>query len=129
MFIKIGLIFCSLLIVAFSFPQEVENLSRSIDIQPNGNFKWSYTNSDGSSQLQEGSAKPTGEGDDVEELVSGSYDFIDTNGNPHHVEYTAGEDGYLVNSLDVPVAKAREDHPAHVRAHEYRLAHPDPEEE
>ncbi|KAM8711440.1 hypothetical protein ACLKA7_000561 [Drosophila subpalustris] len=97
------------------------------DQQPNGNFKFSYESADQSSRSETGRLENAGTEDEALE-VTGSYRYIDANGQEIEVHYTAGRNGFVPIGTNIPqeisvLAKAAADlpHTSYEEEQELRL--------
>jgi len=129
MFSKLIIVY-GLVAVALCLPQQPETriLEQSQEVNPDGTFRWSYANSDGSAQDQSGRVEER-PGDEPVLNVVGRASWVDPEGNPHEVSYTAGENGYLPTSADVPVSDLSGLHPALKKALAYlysNIENPEP---
>ncbi|XP_068147869.1 flexible cuticle protein 12 [Drosophila tropicalis] len=83
--------------------------------EPNGNFHFSYEGGDGSSRQEQGVIANEGTEDEALE-VSGSFRYIDADGQEIEVHYTAGKNGFVPIGTNIPhsisaLAKAAADLP------------------
>ncbi|XP_055842335.1 larval cuticle protein 1-like [Episyrphus balteatus] len=77
-------------------PQDVQLLDFTNENDGTGNYKYSFSQSDGTKVQETGELKTvTGEEGPVEAVVkTGSYEFTDADGGVHRVTYTADETGF-----------------------------------
>ncbi|KAH8321478.1 hypothetical protein KR074_005960 [Drosophila pseudoananassae] len=92
--------------------------------QPDGSFNFMYEGADQSYRQEKGVVENAGTDDEALE-VSGSYRYIDADGNTVEVHYTAGKNGFVPVGTIIPneitaLAKAAADLPK-VPEEEYKL--------
>ncbi|KAH8280451.1 hypothetical protein KR018_007745 [Drosophila ironensis] len=95
------------------------------DKQPDGSFHFSYEGGDQSFRQEQGVIENAGTEDEALE-VSGSYRYIDAEGNTVEVHYTAGKNGFVPVGTIIPneitaLAKAAADLPKVSEEEELRL--------
>ncbi|KAH8372943.1 hypothetical protein KR009_008553 [Drosophila setifemur] len=95
------------------------------DKQPDGSFHFSYEGGDQSFRQEQGVIENAGTEDEALE-VSGSYRYIDADGNTVEVHYTAGKNGFVPVGTIIPseitaLAKAAADLPKTNEEEELRL--------
>ncbi|XP_034478344.1 larval cuticle protein LCP-17 [Drosophila innubila] len=103
----------------------IEVLKFERDQAPNGNFSFSYEGSDQSTRNEEGHLENAGTADETLE-VSGSYRYIDADGQEIEVHYTAGKNGFVPVGTNIPkeislLAKAAADLPNYSEEEEQEL--------
>ncbi|XP_076256906.1 endocuticle structural glycoprotein SgAbd-3-like [Rhynchophorus ferrugineus] len=115
-FATIALVQCAKL-SSLSEHEPVPIISQVQEVNPEGDFKWSFESGDGTKQEQTGAFK-TIDKDTVVEEVHGSFSYVDSEGKTHSVNYVANEQGYLPSGDDIA--------PEILSNLEYIASHPQP---
>ncbi|KAI4456122.1 cuticle protein [Holotrichia oblita] len=115
--------------VCYAAPPIVPNevvpiLSQQSDAQPDGQYNFAFESGDGTQQEQLGQIKVVEDKPVIS--VSGKYSYVDAEGVPHVVTYTADETGYHPEGDTLPVAPPIPE--AIARALQYIQEHPYVEE-
>ncbi|KAI4465710.1 cuticle protein [Holotrichia oblita] len=93
---------------AYGAPQkpEVEIISQTNDVNPDGGYKWSYEASNSIKAEETGTLKKTNDPENPEVIVAqGSYSYTDPEGNQISVVYTADDEGgFQPQGAHIPTA-------------------------
>ncbi|EDV95673.1 larval cuticle protein 65Ab1 [Drosophila grimshawi] len=95
---KFLIVFVALFAIALARP-EVEIVRHDSEVGPEG-YKFAVETSDGTKRGEEGHLKEA----DSALSITGSYSWVDTEGNTHTINYVADENGYQPEGADVPKA-------------------------
>ncbi|XP_055387471.1 larval cuticle protein 65Ag1-like [Condylostylus longicornis] len=87
-------------------PSSVSIVRSESVYQPDGSYKFSYETSDGAIREESGIPKNVGQEDQFV-AVTGMYKYIDADGQPIEVHYTADEHGFVPVGSNIPEAIVR----------------------
>lgn len=102
---------CFLIAAATAAPaDEVPIVAQEMNVEPDGQFHWSYESGDGTKQVQDGELRALDKDVQVG-VMHGTYEYTGDDGQVYSVSYVADENGFQpqgahIHPVPEPIAKA-----------------------